>query len=289
MLKTWAPFFFVLLWSTGFIGAKFGLPYAGPATFLFVRMVFNILMFILLIALLKSSYPTGRQAFHAMVSGLLIHAGYLGGVFAAINVGMPTGLSSLIVGTQPLVTAVILVTMTDERLKKSQWLGLVIGVVGVALVVQGKMTWPPGTDKTWAYVFVLSALACITIGTLYQKKFCQGIDLVGCAFWQYVASAVVLFPVALLNEGLSVEWSGTFILALAWSVVILSGVAVLLLLYMIKQGAASKVTSVMYLVPPVTAFQGWLFFDEAFALTGLLGFVLASLSVYLVMKAKSST
>ncbi|WP_434361192.1 DMT family transporter [Parasalinivibrio latis] len=284
MLKIWAPFFFVLLWSTGFIGAKFGLPYADPATFLFVRMIFNILMFIVLMALLNASYPMGRQAFHAMVSGVLIHAGYLGGVFAAINHGMPTGLSSLIVGTQPLLTALLLVILTAERLKKSQWIGLVIGVVGVALVVQGKMTWPTYADKTWAYVFVLSALAGITLGTLYQKKYCQGIELVGCAFWQYVASALFLFPLAWTNEGLAIEWSTTFILALAWSVVVLSGVAVLLLLYMIRQGAASKVTSVMYLVPPVTAFQGWLFFDEAFGLTGLLGFMLASLSVYLVMK-----
>lgn len=197
---------------------------------------------------------------------------------------MPTGLSSLIVGTQPLLTALLLVILTAERLKKSQWIGLVIGVVGVALVVQGKMTRPTYADKTWAYVFVLSALAGITLGTLYQKKYCQGIELVGCAFWQYVASALFLFPLAWTNEGLAIEWSTTFILALAWSVVVLSGVAVLLLLYMIRQGAASKVTSVMYLVPPVTAFQGWLFFDEAFGLTGLLGFMLASLSVYLVMK-----
>ncbi len=210
----------------------------------------------------------------------MIHGFYLGGVFAAISYGMPAGLSSLLVGFQPILTALIVISLSSERLNITQWLGLVAGIVGIGLVVQGKMSWNADAQPFYAYLFVFSALIGITLGTLYQKHFCQGVDLVACAMWQYVAAGIFFLPLAWLVEGFHVTWSLTFILTMAWSVLALSVVAVLLYLYMVGQGAASKVTSVIYLVPPVTAIQGWLFFDEAFSTATILGFAVCALAVF---------
>ncbi|MBV7297373.1 DMT family transporter [Enterovibrio paralichthyis] len=285
MFKRAIPFIFVLLWSTGFIGAKFGLPYADAATFLFIRMVLNVLVFAVILAVMRPAMPKGKTLLHVLASGLMIHGFYLGGVFAAISYGMPAGLSSLLVGFQPILTALIVISLSSERLNIAQWLGLVAGIVGIGLVVQGKMSWNADAQPVYAYLFVFSALIGITLGTLYQKHFCQGVDLVACAMWQYVAAGIFFLPLAWLVEGFHVTWSLTFILTMAWSVLALSVVAVLLYLYMVGQGAASKVTSVIYLVPPVTAIQGWLFFDEAFSTATILGFAVCALAVFLVMRA----
>lgn len=289
MLNAAIPFVFVLLWSTGFIGAKFGLPYADAATFLLIRMVLNVAVFLVLLAVLKPTMPKGKALVHVLVSGLLIHGCYLGGVFAAIGYGMPAGLSSLLVGFQPILTALLVVSFSSERLNIAQWLGLGAGIIGIGLVVQGKMSWGNDADPFFAYLFCIGALTGITLGTLYQKRFCQGIDLVGCAMWQYVAAGFLFLPIAWQVEHFNVTWSLTFILTMAWLVLALSVVAVLLFLYMVKQGAASKVTSVLYLVPPVTAIQAWLFFDEAFSTISAFGIVCCALAVFLVMKAPTLT
>ncbi|MGF1681284.1 DMT family transporter [Photobacterium minamisatsumaniensis] len=284
MLTRLIPFIFVVLWSSGFIGARLGLPYAEPATFLLLRMAANICVFLLLVAVLRASLPKGKAMLHCLVAGLLIHGFYLGGTYIAIGQGMPAGLCSLLVGLQPILTAVVMFASVGERMRMSQWLGLGIGFIGIMLVLQGNMAWHQDGSKQAAYIFTIAALLGITLGTLYQKRFCQGIDMVGSAVWQYTAAALLFLPVALTTETMVVTWSGEFIFALVWLVLVLSVVAILLLLYMVKHGESSKVASTFYLVPPMTAFQAWLIFGETFDELGALGFMLAALAVYLVTR-----
>lgn len=284
MLVRAIPFIFVILWASGFVGARFGLQYAEPATLLSIRMLGNVVLFLLLIAFLRRRVPTGKDFLHCCVVGVLIHGFYLGGTYMAIDLGMPAGLSSLLVGIQPILTAIFLVGFTRETFKPVQWLGLALGFVGIALVLGGKMEWQSETDKILAIAVCLCALAGITLGTLYQKKFCHSGDMVGSAMVQYLAAGALFLPFAMQFETMEVQWTTEFILTLIWLVVVLSCVAILLLLFMVKNGAASSVASVFYLVPPTTAVQAWLAFGESFDVMGGIGFGFAAVAVYLVVK-----
>ncbi|EJU9787439.1 TPA: DMT family transporter [Vibrio vulnificus] len=284
MLLRSIPFLFVLLWASGFVGARLGLQYAEPATLLAIRMLANIALFLLLIVLLRRRVPTGAAFWHSCVVGLSIHGFYLGGTYWAISLGMPAGLSSLLVGIQPILTALILVVTVQERFRFSQWLGLALGLLGISLVLSGKMDWQTEAHKTLAITLCLIALVGITLGTLYQKRFCHGVDMVGGAMVQYLAATCLFLPFAWQFETMQVQWTTTFILTLVWLVVVLSCAAILLLLYMVKNGAASSVASVFYLVPPVTALQAWLMFGESFDAKAMVGFLLAAVAVYLVVR-----
>ncbi|OQQ06666.1 EamA family transporter [Vibrio campbellii] len=284
MLIRAIPFVFVILWASGFVGARFGLQYAEPATLLSIRMAFNVLLFLVIVAFLRRRIPTGRDFWHSCVVGILIHGFYLGGTYFAISLGMPAGLSSLLVGIQPILTAVLLVAFASEQFKPSQWIGLSLGFVGIAMVLMGKMEWQSDLHKTLAIGVCLSSLFGITLGTLYQKKYCQQVDMVGGATVQYLAALAMFLPIAMQFETMQVQWTTEFILTLIWLVVVLSCVAILLLLYMVKNGAASSVASVFYLVPPTTALQAWFAFGESFDWMGIVGFVLAATAVYLVVK-----
>ncbi|HDY7532662.1 TPA: DMT family transporter [Vibrio vulnificus] len=284
MLLRSIPFLFVLLWASGFVGARLGLQYAEPATLLAIRMLANIALFLLLIVLLRRRVPTGAAFWHSCVVGLGIHGFYLGGTYWAISLGMPAGLSSLLVGIQPILTALILVVTVQERFRFSQWLGLALGLLGISLVLSGKMDWQTEAHKTLAITLCLMALVGITLGTLYQKRFCHGVDMVGGAMVQYLTAACLFLPFAWQFETMQVQWTTTFILTLVWLVVVLSCAAILLLLYMVKNGAASSVASVFYLVPPVTALQAWLMFGESFDTKAMVGFLLAAVAVYLVVR-----
>ncbi|ENW4828972.1 DMT family transporter [Vibrio vulnificus] len=284
MLLRSIPFLFVLLWASGFVGARLGLQYAEPATLLAIRMLANIALFLLLIVLLRRRVPTGAAFWHSCVVGLGIHGFYLGGTYWAISLGMPAGLSSLLVGIQPILTALILVVTVQERFRFSQWLGLALGLLGISLVLSGKMDWQTEAHKTLAITLCLMALVGITLGTLYQKRFCHGVDMVGGAMVQYLAATCLFLPFAWQFETMQVQWTTTFILTLVWLVVVLSCAAILLLLYMVKNGAASSVASVFYLVPPVTALQAWLMFGESFDAKAMVGFLLAAVAVYLVVR-----
>ncbi|MGR5555475.1 DMT family transporter [Vibrio fortis] len=284
MLIKFIPFVFVVLWSSGFVGARFGLQYAEPATLLSLRMIANALLFVLLLALLKRKMPRGSAFFHSCVVGILIHGFYLGGTYLAIDMGMPAGLSALLVGLQPILTAIMIVTFTVERFNWAQWLGLVLGFSGISLVLMGNIEWQSDAHKTEAVLLCVLALVGITFGTLYQKRFCQGVDMVGSAMVQYFASAILFVPYAMNFETMQVNWTVEFSLTMVWLVVVLSCVAILLLLYMVEHGAASNVASVFYLVPPTTAIQAWLMFGESFDFYGALGFALAAIAVYLVVK-----
>ncbi|XQW83706.1 DMT family transporter [Thalassotalea piscium] len=282
--KKGIPFFFVLLWSTGFIGAKYGLPYAGTGDFLTLRILGNIIVFVLLLLLLKQPRLSFKQILHSMLTGLLIHGAYLGGVFGAIEYGISAGVTAIIVGLQPLLTAFIAMYLFKESLAKKQWLALTIGLLGIGLVVLNQVDLSQVSTHALMYAFI--ALFGITIGTLYQKRFCQNQPLLPSILWQYIASLAVFLPIAYIQAAPAVNWQPEFIMALLWLIIGLSVVSILLLLYMIEHGAASKVSSYFYLVPAVTAFEAWLLFDETLSIVSLLGMVLCVASVYVLTHKK---
>lgn len=278
------PVIFVVLWSSGFVGARFGLQYAEPATLLSLRMMANVAVFIVLIAFMRRRIPMGKDLLHASVVGLLIHGCYLGGTYQAISMGMPAGLCALLVGIQPILTAVLLVGFSNQRLIASQWFGLMVGFVGISLVLMGNVEWQNDEHQLVAICFTLTALVGITLGTLYQKRFCHNVDMIGGALVQYAASAILFSTIAWNTETMEVMWVPEFFAVMAWLVIVLSVFAILLLLFMVKSGESSKVASTFYLVPPVTAIQAWLVFNESFDWLGAFGFALAAIAVYLVVR-----
>ena len=280
---TWAvPALFVLLWSTGFIGAKLGLPYAEPFVFLELRFLCVLAILLPLCWLSKAPWPSGRRAMQMAVSGGLIQAGYLGGVFASLHHGMPAGVSALVTGMQPVLTAVLGSWLLRETVNRRQWLGLALGFAGVLLVVGDRIR----VDGLSALAIGLStfALLSITLGTLWQKRHGAGVDLRTGAALQFIAAAALMAPFALF-EGGTVRWSGEFVFALAWLVLVLSCGAIFLLLTLIRRGKATQVSSLFYLVPPTTALIAWPLFGETYSLAAAAGMGLAMLAVWLVMKA----
>jgi len=277
------PFLFVFLWSTGFVGAKFGLPYADPFTFLFARFAIVIVLMVPVISLLGAKWPKSwQQVAHISTTGVLVHGIYLGGVFWAIDTGLPSGLAALIVGLQPVVTASVVGALLGERVSGRQWAGLVLGLIGVALVLVPKIGDGIGITA-FGIGLAIMALFGMTAGTLYQKRFCTGMDLMSGTVIQYVAAAAFVGVVALIKEPLVIEWSMNFILAMAWLVLVLSIGAIMLLMVLIKQGEATRVASMFYLVPPTAAFFAWLLFDEHLGMLGFAGVAIAALGVALVM------
>lgn len=274
------PAIFVLLWSTGFIGAKLGLPYAEPATFLVLRFGLVLVLLLPICLLFRAPWPSPRGWGHMLIAGVLLQAGYLGGVFAAIHQGMPAGVSALITGLQPLSTALLGGWLLAERVTRRQWGGLVLGLVGVLLVVGERIQVGGMTPLSIGLAFL--ALASITLGTLWQKKHGAGVDLRTGAAIQYLAAAVVLAPFALALETREVTWTGELVVAIFWLAIVLSLGAVFLLLYLIRHGAATRVASLFYLVPPTTALMAWPLFGETYSLLSALGMGLAMLAVWLV-------
>lgn len=275
------PGLFVLLWSTGFIGAKLGLPYAEPMTFLLLRFAIVTVLLALFAGLTGAPWPQDwKTAAHMAVAGLLLQAVYLGGVFASIFHGVSAGVSALIVGIQPLLVAAAAGTMLGERVTKRQWTGLLLGLAGVVLVVWTRLG--IGEGSAWGYALSVIALIGITIGTLYQKKFCPGIDLRSGAAIQFAASVVALAPFALLFETRHIVWSGEFVFALGWLCIVLSLGAISLLFLLIRRGAAAKVSSLFFLVPPCTAVVAYFLFGEQLNLLALVGMALAMGGVALV-------
>ncbi len=289
LLPTIAPWFFVALWSTGFVGAKYGLPYAGPFTFLFVRMQIAWLLLAGLAIAGRATWPRNSQtAVHLAIAGILLHTGYLGGVFFAIDRGMQAGLASLIVGLQPVLTAVGARVLLRESVVGRQWLGLLLGFVGVALVVWEQVR-AAGDEPIApaAFAAIVVALLATTAGTLYQKRFGGGADLRTAAAIQYLAAGAVLAPLA-VGEGLSIDLSLPFVLAMAWLLLALSVGAMLLLLALIRQHAVSRVASLLYLVPPAKALEAYLLFGERLGPPALAGLVVAAVGVALVVRQPKS-
>lgn len=278
------PFVFVLLWSTGFIGAKYALPYMEPFNLLFVRMLLNMVVFLGLIYWFKAKRLSRAQMGHQMVVGLLVHGGYLGGVFAAIGAGMPAGISALIVGLQPIITAVLVWPVFGKRLNLTQWLGLLLGLLGVAMVLHGNGKLGFLSFDAYAFSSAIFALLAISIGTMYQKHFGAGTDPLSGSFFQYLSTAVLMGVVTECFETGEVVWSLPLVLSMAWLVLGLSVAAVLLLMFMIKEGETAKVAAYFYLVPPAAAIQAWILFGEQFSAQALMGVVVTVIGVYLAVR-----
>lgn len=278
------PAAFVLLWSTGFIGAKLGLPYAEPFTFLFVRLLITAGLLTTIAVLLKASWPQDlAELAHIGVVGVLLHGTYLGGVFYAIYLGMPTGVAALIVGLQPILTAVLAQAALNETVTRRQWTGLALGFVGVTLTVFER-TGAVESTTLLSFVAIIAALCGITLSTIYQKRFCTSMNLVSGTAVQYMVAAGVLGMGAVLFEDMEIEWTGQFMFAIGWLVLVLSVGAVMLLMILIKRGSAASVTSLFYLVPPLTAVLGFVLFDERLGLLAVVGMSLAILGVALVIR-----
>ena len=281
------PALFVPLWSTGFISAKLGLPYAEPYTFLLLRYGIVAVLLAAAAIVLRAPWPRRWQEWgHIAVAGLLVHAVYISCVFDSIYHGLPSGVSALIVGLQPLLTAAIVGPLLGERVTRQQWTGLLLGLAGVALVVWEKLSLT--FDGLWAVALSGIALLGITAGTVYQKKFCPTLDLRSGTAIQYVATTAYVALFAFTIETREVQWTGEFIFALAWSIVILSIGAVSLLFYLLRHGAASRTAALFYLVPPCTAIIAFFLFDERLGVLALIGMALVAFGVALATRPAKS-
>jgi len=274
------PACFVLLWSTGFIAAGLALPYVGPLTFLALRFALVVPLLAGLALLAGAAWPARRRDWlHLSVAGVLVQAVYLGGVFVAIDIGLGPGEAALIVSLHPVVVGVLAGQMLGETVAWRQWAGLVLGFAGVALVIGEGLS---GDLALWAaYLACAASLAGIALGTLYQKRFCGSFDLRTGNAVQFLAAGIVALPLAWFLEGLAVEWSADFVGAMAWAVLVLSIGAISLLYWMLRHGAATAVSSLFFMVPPVTALMSWAIFGETFGWQQLAGMVLAVTGVAL--------
>ena len=281
------PALFVVLWSTGFIGAKYGLLYVEPFTLLLIRFVVVAAILALVALVFRAPWPKNwAQIFHIAVAGLMVQGTYLGGVFASIRAGEPAGVSALIVGIQPLLTAAVVGPFLGERVSARQWAGFVLGFVGVALVVSRTVDFSTAQAALGGglvgFGFSAAGLLGITCGTLYQKKHCAGLDLRTGACIQFTASAILMALLSTFFETGHVVWAPQLFFALAWLVCVLSLGAISLLFVLIRRGEASRVASLFYLVPPVTALMAYAAFGERLGPLALLGMAIAAAGVALV-------
>jgi drug/metabolite transporter (DMT)-like permease len=281
------PVVFVLIWSTGFIVAKYGMPHAPPMKFLLVRYLLSIACFLPWIFFARVKWPSNRsQWLHLAVTGIFMHAGYLGGVWAAVKAGLGSGLAALIVGLQPVLTALWFASV-GGKIAPRQWVGLMLGFAGLVMVVSRKFG-QGGEADAINLALAVGALLSITLGTLYQKRFVAPCDVRTASAVQLGAALLVTLPLALM-EIESMQWNTDLAGAMLWSVLVLTLGGSSLLYLLIQRGAAASVTSLMYLVPPVTAFMAWLLFEEPITLTTIAGTVITAVGVALVVKQASVT
>ncbi len=276
------PLIFVLLWSTGFIGARLGLPHVEPLTFLLIRYAAVLVLMLAIAVGTRAPWPkNAREWMHIGTAGLLLHAVYLGGVFIAISRGLPAGVTSLVVGLQPLLTAIAAGWFLGETVSTRQWVGLLLGFVGVGLVVFGKTGAGFGVA---ALVPAVVALVGITAGTIYQKRFCPKFDWRTGVIAQFLPTALVTGVAAWATESMRVEWTGAFVFALGWLVLVLSIGAISLLNWLIRHGDVVNIAALFYLVPPCTALFAWLLFRDTLSGVALGGMALAVSGVYLARR-----
>ena len=275
-----APALFVVLWSTGFIAAKFGLPYAPPLTFLLYRFALVAVLMAAVVVVTRAQWPSSRADYvNVAIAALLVHGVYLGGVFVAMSRGMAAGTAAMLVGLQPVVTVFLARVWLRERVVARQWLGLVLGFLGVWLVVRQKVRLDADTI---ALLAIGAALAGISVGTLWQKRHAAHVDLRTGAVIQFTACALLYLPLVLLLEaGQRVHWTGEFAFAMTWSVLVLSVGAISLLYWLLRRGAAAGVASLFFLVPPVTALMAWLLFGERLDALAFAGMAVIALAVAL--------
>ena len=284
------PGLFVLLWATGYVVAKWAMPFAPPLSFLALRFGLTVLVLAVVIVWVKAPWPERSTIGHLLISGSLMHAGYLSGVWCAIKLGMPAGVSALIVNLQPVLTALwvssALSGRTKESISKVQWLGLCLGLIGVVLVVATKLRM--SGISWWTLSLSVFALLAITVGTLYQKAKAPHFDLRTGTLLQYLVSFILIIPFALWLEDEPFLWNMQLVLALAWSVLGLSIGAIFLMFWLIRRGAATQVASLFYLVPPVTALMAWFGFQESLSSAAWVGMGFTCFGVWLVQRQAAS-
>lgn len=280
-----APGIFVVLWATGFLIAKLGVPYAQPMTILAMRFVLAAIMMASIAALMGAPWPRSwKRIGHIAMVGILLHAVYLGGCYVAIYAGMPAGMVALIAGFQPILTATLAGPVLGERTRSLQWIGIMVGFIGLMMVLWERIV--IDLSHPAALLFAILSLLGITAATIYQKRFCPSFDLRSGSAIQYIAASLVTVPVAFGIGIGNIDWAPTFIFALAWLVIVLSGVSIALLTWMISRGAASKVASLFYLTPPLAAIGSYFWFGETLSALALAGMAVIVFGLYLLTRTR---
>jgi drug/metabolite transporter (DMT)-like permease len=283
-----APLTFVFLWSTGWISARAAAPYADALTFLTVRFTLAAVALAIFAVLWRASWPASRAEWmHAFVAGILIHAVYLGGVWWAVGHGVPAGISGVIAASQPILTAMLAPLLVNERIASRQWLGIVIGFLGILLVLQPKLAALEPTELQ-PILFALAingiGMISVTLGTFYQKRFLATADLRTSTCVQYIAAAATTLPIAYLTEPMRLEWNLQVAVTMAWSVFALSICSVALLFLLIRNGAVSRAATLIYLVPPMVAVIAWALFGERLVALQILGMAVTAAGVALAVR-----
>jgi drug/metabolite transporter (DMT)-like permease len=274
-----APAIFVVLWSTGFVGTKYVIHNADPLTYLAIRMAIVVVLMAIICAITRPTWPNGREIGHSLVAGILVHGFYLGGTAVAISLSIPAGLSALIPGLQPILTSTIANRWLGERVTPLQWGGLVLGLAGVALILHDR---PMSGQAGWGWIASAVSLVSITLGTLYQRRYCSRIDWRSGNLVQYAGVAAFFTVGAFLFENRTVHWTTEFVLALSWLAVVLSIGSVGLLYWLIRHQAATSVASLFYLVPAVTSVMAYFLFDERLDAVAIVGMVACAAAVFVV-------
>ncbi len=280
-----APVLFVLLWSSGFIGARYGLPYIEPMTFLALRMALVVVILAGIVLITRPRWLTGSEFGHSLVAGALVHGLYLGGVFVAISQGVPAGVSALIPGLQPVLISTIANRFMGETVTRLQWLGLALGLVGVLVVLHDRSLVMSGSVLGW--IASLVSLVGISLGTLYQKRFSGGIDWRTGNLAQYAGAAVLFGAAAFAFETRVIQWTGELVFALAYLVIVLSIAGVGLMYWLIRRSAATGFSSLFYLVPAMTALMAFLLFGERLDAISVGGMVICAVGVVLANRGSA--
>jgi drug/metabolite transporter (DMT)-like permease len=274
-----APAIFVVLWSTGFVATKYVLHNAEPLTYLSIRMAVVVGLMAVIVAIARPRWPDRVGIAHSIVAGILVHGFYLGGTAVAISLSIPAGLSALIPGLQPILTSTLANRWLGERVTPMQWTGLLLGLAGVVLILHDRSM---SGEARWGWLASGVSLVSITLGTLYQKRYCGQIDWRAGNLVQYIAVTVLFAAAAWLFEGRVVHWTSEFVLALVWLAVVLSIGSIGLLYWLIRRSAATSVASLFYLVPAVTAVMAYVLFGERLDTVAVTGMVACAAGVFLV-------
>jgi len=291
-LERFAPALFVFLWSTGFIGAKYIVPYAEPFTFLTIRYVLAAAILFAIAYAFKQPLKLNREQFKASFAvGMLLHVIYIGGVFYAVSLGVSAGISAVIVSIQPVLVSLLAVPLLGERLRWVQVVGLFLGVAGIALLLLPKVfqgDYTASTSLVGIFICVIALLGT-SGGYLVQKKMGSDIPFLSGTGAQYAVSAIAFAVLSFATEEQIIEWVPAFLFGLAWIVLMLSIASIVLLYGMLRTGSASKVSSLYYLVPPAAAIQAYFLFGEVIGFVGIIGMALAAIGVVLVMRQSTKT
>lgn len=278
-MRFFLPILFVILWSTGYTNAKFVAPFAEPLSILTLRFAGAALLLFLLAVVLRAKWPDAKTSITTMISGIMIHGAYLGGVFWGIEHGMPAGVSALLVALQPILTAILAGPFLGDTIRPRHWLGLLVGLIGCAMVIWPKFTFSAqGITPATLGAHIIAVLG-IVCGSLFQKKYVGAMDFRTGPPLQLLGAAIVTLPIALADESFTIDWQPTLIAGYVWMTLILSCITATLYLFLLQNGEATKIATLIYLVPACTAIQGYLFFSELLTPLQLLGTVVTTMAV----------